>query len=82
MTAVQQPYQELYDYLAKQLNIIALQTEMQEIEAIVTSNHEQVVKDAYNQGFMDGKEDWDILLFRDGSKFADAQDYYNKTFKK
>jgi flagellar biosynthesis/type III secretory pathway protein FliH len=82
MIAVQQPYQELFDYLAKQLNIIALQTEMQEIEAIVMSNHEQQVKDAYNQGFRDGKEDFDILLFREGSKFANAQIYYDETFKK
>jgi hypothetical protein len=82
MTAVEQPYQELFDYLSKQLNVIVLQTEMQEIEAIVMSNHEQQVKDAYNQGYIDGKEDWNILLFREGSKFANAQDYYNETFKK
>ena len=82
MTAIEQPYQELFDYLAKQLNVIALQTEMQEIEAIVMSNNEKQIKDAYKQGFSDGKEDWDILLFREGSKFANAQDYYNETFKK
>jgi hypothetical protein len=82
MTTVEQPYQELFDYLAKQLNVIALQTEMQEIEAIVMSNHEKQIKDAYNQGFSDGKEDSDILLFRSGSKFANAQIYYNETFKK
>jgi hypothetical protein len=82
MTAVKQPYQELFDYLAKQLNIIALQTEMQDIEAIVMNNHEQQIKDAYNQGYSDGKEDLDILLFKDGSKFANDQDYYNETFKK
>jgi hypothetical protein len=82
MTAVEPPYQKLFDYLAKEFDVFALQTEMQEIESIVISNHEQQIKDAYNQGLSDGKEDLHILLFREGSKFANAQDYYNETFKK
>lgn len=35
MTQLKQPYQELFDYLANELNAIATQTQMQEIEAIV-----------------------------------------------
>ena len=51
MTTVQQPNQDLFNYLANELNVIALQTEMQEIEAIVMSNFKQQIKDAYNQGY-------------------------------
>ena len=45
MIPLEQPYQELFDYLAKQLNVIALQTEMQEIEAIIIRKQEQQIKD-------------------------------------
>jgi hypothetical protein len=81
MTAVEQPYQELFDYLAKQLNIIALQTEIQEIEAIIIRNHKHQIKDAYNQGYRDGIEDWHTTKTKDVAEFSNAQDYYNKTFK-
>jgi flagellar biosynthesis/type III secretory pathway protein FliH len=81
---VEQPYQELFDYLAKELNVIPLQTEMQEIEAIVMSNHEQQIKNAYNQGFRDGLEDvgnvW--LCNKDVSESSNAENYYDETFKK
>ena len=82
MTAVKQPYQELFDYLANELNVIATQTEMQEIEAIVMKKHEQQIKDAYNQGHRDGKEDWDFVMHKDISEYSNAQNYYNQTFKK
>ena len=82
MTAVKQPYQELFDYLANELNVIATQTEMQEIEIIVLSKHEQQIKDAYNQGHREGKEDWDIVLPKDVSEYSNAQNYYNETFNK
>ena len=81
MTKVKQPYQELFDYLSNKLSI-ATQTEMQEIEAIVMSKHEQQIKDAYNQGYREGKEEWDIVLPRDVSEYSNAQDYYDKTFNK
>jgi len=84
MTAVEQPYQELFDYLAKQLNVIALQTEMQEIEAIVMSNHKQQIKNAYNQGYREGLEDvgscW--LTDKDVAECSNAENYYNETFNK
>lgn len=82
MTEVKQPYQELFDYLSNELNCIATQTQMQEIEAIIISKHEQQIKDAYNQGHRDGKEDWDIVLPKDVSEYSNAQNYYNETFKK
>ena len=82
MTEAKQPYQELFDYLANELNAIATQTQMQEIEAIIISKHEQQIKDAYNQGHRDGKEDWDIVLPKDVSEYSNAQNYYNETFKK
>jgi hypothetical protein len=82
MTAVEQPYQELFDYLAKQLNIIALQTEMQEIEAIVMSIMSKKIKDAYNQGLREGQEDWINALSKDVAEYSNAQIYYNETFNK
>jgi flagellar biosynthesis/type III secretory pathway protein FliH len=84
MTAVEQPNQELFNYLANELNVIALQTEMQEIEAIVLKNHEQQIKDAYNQGYREGLEDvgscW--LTDKDVAECSNADDYYNETFNK
>ena len=84
MTAVEQPNQELFNYLANELNVIALQTEMQEIEAIVLKNHEQQIKDAYNQGYREGLEDvgscW--LTDKDVAECSNADDYYNQTFNK
>jgi flagellar biosynthesis/type III secretory pathway protein FliH len=84
MTPVKQAYQELFDYLAKQLNVIALQTEMQEIEAIVMSNHKQQIKNAYNQGYREGLEDvgscW--LTDKDVAECSNAENYYNETFNK
>ena len=56
MTTIKQPYQELFDYLAKELNVIALQTEMQEIEAIIVRKieldkyFEETVIYAFNEG--------------------------------
>ena len=41
---IEQPYQELFDYLANELNVIATQTQMQEIEAIMLSKHQQLFK--------------------------------------
>jgi hypothetical protein len=38
----EQPYQELFDYLANELNVIALQTQMQEIEAIVMAKQKHI----------------------------------------
>ena len=43
--------------------------------------HEQQIKDAYNQGHRDGKEDWDIVLPKDVAEYSNAQNYYNETFK-
>jgi flagellar biosynthesis/type III secretory pathway protein FliH len=84
MTAVEQPYQELFNYLAKQLNVIALQTEMQEIEAIIIKKQEQQIKDAYNQGYREGLEDvgscW--LTDKDVSECSNAENYYNENFNK
>lgn len=82
MTEAKQPYQELFDYLSNELNVIATQTQMQEIERIVLNKHEKQIKDAYNQGHREGKEDWDIVLPKDISDYPNAQDYYNETFKK
>jgi hypothetical protein len=84
MTLVQQPYQELYDYLAKQLNVIALQTEMQDIEAIILKKQEQQIKDAYNQGYREGFQDAENYTFSKGdvADYANAQNYYDETFKK
>ena len=44
--------------------------------------HEQQVKDAYNQGHREGKEDWDFVMHKDISEYSNAQNYYNQTFKK
>jgi len=86
MTAIQRPYQELFEYLAKQLNVIPLQTEMQEIEAIVMMNHKQQIKDAYNQGYREGLEDANIREcipdVKDVAKCSNAENYYNETFNK
>lgn len=81
MKVVEQSYQELFNYLANELNAIALQTQMQEIEAIVMIKYEQQIKDAYNQGFRDGKVDWGIAFPNDVAEFPKTQNYYNKTFK-
>jgi hypothetical protein len=82
MTAVKQPYQELFDYLANELNVIALLTQMLEIEAIVNENHKQQIKDAYNQGYRDGQKNWDIILKNDIKEYLSAENYYNETFNK
>jgi len=82
MTPVEQPYQELFDYLSKQLNVIPLQTEMQEIEAIVMMNHKQQIKDAYNQGYRDGLEDCNCEQLKDVAECSNAENYYNETFMK
>ena len=83
MTEVKQPYQELFDYLRNELDVIATQTEMQEIEAIIMSKHEQQIKEAYNQGFRDALELFGNRDYTDDiSDHSDAQNYYNKTFKK
>ena len=41
----EQPYQELFDYLANEFNVIALQTQMQEIEAIVIAKQKHINND-------------------------------------
>ena len=41
----EQPYQELFDYLANELNVVALLTQMQEIEAIVMAKQKQIKND-------------------------------------
>ena len=41
---------------------------------------EQQIKDAYNQGYRDGKEEWDIWLSNEIAE-SNAENYYNKTFK-
>ena len=41
----EQPYQELFDYLANELNVIALLTQMQEIESIVMAKQKQINND-------------------------------------
>jgi hypothetical protein len=41
----EQPYQELFDYLANELNVVALLTQMQEIEAIVMAKQKQINND-------------------------------------
>ena len=38
----EQPYQELFDYLVNELNVVALLTQMQEIEAIVMAKQKQI----------------------------------------
>jgi hypothetical protein len=83
MTAVEQPNQELFNYLAKQLNVIALQNEMQEIEAIINSKRKQQIKDAYNQGFRDGliNGKFPIMEEFDVSECSNAEDYFNENFK-
>ncbi len=73
--------QELFNYLSNELNVIATQTEMQEIESIIMSKHKQQIKDAYNQGFRDGLEEWDTWLSNDIAA-SNAEIYYNETFKK
>ena len=84
MTLVEQPYQELFNYLAKQLNVIPLQTEMEEIEAIINLKRKQQIKDAYNQGYREGLEDVGSLWFcdKDVSEHSNAENYYNEIFKK
>lgn len=84
MTAVEQPNQELFNYLAKQLNVIALQTEMQEVWEIINSKRKQQIKDAYNQGFRDGLIDgkFPIIEEFDVSECSNAENYYNENFKK
>jgi len=84
MTAGEQPNQELFNYLANELNVIALLTQMLEIEAIVMSNHEQQIKYAYNQGFRDALEYCgnDINYKDEIAQQSNAEDYYNETFNK
>ena len=41
----EQPYQDLFNYLANELNVIALQTQMQDIEAIVMAKQKQINND-------------------------------------
>ena len=73
--------QELFNYLSNELVVIATQTEMQEIQAIIMSKHKQQIKEAYNQGFRDGREEWDTWLSNDIAA-SNAEIYYNETFKK
>jgi hypothetical protein len=83
MTAVKQPFQELFDYLANELNVIALLTQMQEIEAIVNDKQKQQIKDAYNQGYREGLEDYYLKdEFKDVAECSNAENYYNKNFNK
>jgi flagellar biosynthesis/type III secretory pathway protein FliH len=83
MTAIKQPYQELFDYLANELNVIALLTQMHEIEAIINENHKQQIKDAYNQGYREGLEDFYLKdEFNDVLEHSNAENYYNQTFNK
>jgi len=83
MTAVKQPYQELFDYLANELNVIALLTQMHEIEEIINDKQKQQIKDAYNQGYRDGLEDYYLKdEFNDVSEHSNAENYYNENFNK
>ena len=43
--------------------------------------HEQQIKDAYNQGFRDAEDNWDVLLSKDFAE-SNAEIYYNQTFNK
>ena len=55
---------------------------MQEIEAIIISNHLQQIKDAYNHGFKDALEMVGNLDYTDDvADYLDAQIYYNETYK-
>jgi flagellar biosynthesis/type III secretory pathway protein FliH len=82
MTALKQPYQELFEYLINELNVIALLTQMHEIEAIINENHKQQIKDAYNQGYREGLQDCNCIPLGDVAKYSNAEDYYNQTFNK
>jgi hypothetical protein len=83
MTDIKQPYQELFDYLANELNVIALLTQMHEIESIIMLDYKQQIKDAYNQGYREGLQDYYLKdEFNDVSEFSNAEDYYNQTFNK
>ena len=84
MTAVKQPFQELFDYLVNELNVIALLTQMHEIEEIINDTQKQQIKDAYNQGYRDGLIDgkFPIIAEFDISECSNAENYYNKNFKK
>ena len=75
MTAVKKLLDYITRYLTnKQLNFFSLAI----IEAVKLN--EKQIKDAYNQGFRDGKEEWDIVLPKDVSEYSNAQNYYNETF--
>ena len=78
MTPVKQPYQELFDYLANELNVIALITQMQEIEAIIMRKKEQQIKDASNQGNRDAlKINKNRDYTDDVSLHSEAENYFS-----
>ena len=74
MTAVQMVIVAFYQYRYDNPYLVELFDKAVKI-------HEQEIKDAYNQGFRDGKEEWDIVLPKDVSEYSNAQNYYNETFK-
>jgi len=53
-----------------------------ELIAYFEEMHKQQIKDAYNQGFRDGLEDWNCEHLRDVSECSNAENYYNETFNK
>jgi hypothetical protein len=44
--------------------------------------HKKDVKDAYNQGYREGIEDWHTTTAKDVAEFSNAENYYNETFNK
>jgi predicted ATPase len=42
----------------------------------------QQIKDAYNQGYRDGLEDWNCEQLRDVAECCNAEYYYKQTFNK
>ena len=73
------------DWLINQLQLYyngSLEFTYIEIIDLAKTFHSKEVKDAYNQGFRDGKVDWGIAPPNDVADYPKAQDYYNETFKK
>ena len=83
MTAVEKLLEEL-ETLFNELHNGSLVTKKQVSIIIEEINElfEQQIKDAYNQGYRNGQKNWDIILYKDISQCSNAQNYYDKTFKK
>jgi hypothetical protein len=75
MTAVQMVIDAFYKYRYDNPHLI-------ELFNVAIDKEKQQIKDAYNQGYRDGLEDWNCEQLRDVAECCNAEYYYKQTFNK